>query len=281
VLTFTPTADTYVRADQPTSNFGSTNPIGVDNSPVKHLLLKFAVSGVGTRTVVSAKLRLYCVDPATFGGDFRRVADTTWSEGAVNWNTAPAADANSLATLGAVTTGTWYEVDVTSLVTGDGVFSLKVLSTSSNGADYTSKEGATGFAPQLVVTTTAPAQSMLLSGDSILQPASTAIKLPASQLAAPNDNLPRPSTDLVATAVYVTKVDLAWLPFADEVAVAGFTLYRNGSLLATVNGGTFSYEDTRVARATTYVYMVDAFDASGSRIARSKPIRVTTRGNRR
>jgi hypothetical protein len=281
VLTFTPTADVYVRDDQPTANFGSISSIQVDNSPVKHSLLKFTVSGVGTRTVVSAKLRLYCVDPATFGGDFRRVADTTWSEGTVNWTTAPAADANSLATLGAVTAGTWYEVDVTPLVTGDGVFSLKVLSTSSNGADYTSKEGAAGFAPQLVVTTTAPAQSMLLPGDSIPKQVSTAITLPSSQLAAPNDNLPRPSTDLVATAVYAAQVDLAWLPFADEVAVAGFTLYRNGSVLATVNGGTFSYEDTRVARATTYTYMVDAFDASGRRIARSNPIRVTTRGNRR
>ena len=44
----------------------------------------------------------------------------------------------------------WYEVDVSSLVTGDGSYSLKVLSTSGNGADYSSREGTNK--PQLVLT---------------------------------------------------------------------------------------------------------------------------------
>ena len=48
--------------------------------------------------------------------------------------------------------GNWYEVDVTPLVTGDGAVTLRATSTSSDGADYTSKEGTIGFAPQLVVT---------------------------------------------------------------------------------------------------------------------------------
>jgi hypothetical protein len=145
--------------DLPTSNFGSDSLLGVDNSPVKNLLLKFTVTGVGSRTVVSAKLRLYCLDPATFGGEFHRVADTTWTEGSVTWNTAPAADSIILGTLGSVVSGTWYEVDVTSLVTGDGIFSLRANSNSTNGADYSSKEGTAGFAPQLVITTASNATS--------------------------------------------------------------------------------------------------------------------------
>jgi chitodextrinase len=152
VLTFTPSDDTYVQADLASSNFGAATAIGVDNSPIKHILLKFAVGGIGSRTVVSVKLRLYCVDPATFGGDFRRATDTSWSESTVTWNTAPVADTTSLGTLGAVAVGTWYEVDVTPLVTGDGAVGLRVSSTSTNGADYSSKEGAAGLAPQLVVT---------------------------------------------------------------------------------------------------------------------------------
>jgi len=55
-----------------------------------------------------------------------------------------------LASLGAVSVNTWYEVDVTSLVTGDGTYSLRISSTSTNGADYSSKEGA--HAPELVLT---------------------------------------------------------------------------------------------------------------------------------
>ena len=124
----------------------------VDNSPVKNILLKFPVAGIGTRPVVNAKLRLYDVDPSPAGGEFRRVADSSWSEQTVTWATAPAAETTILATLGRVVAGNWYEVDVTPLVTGDGVVTLRVTSTSSDGADYTSKEGTTGFAPQLVVT---------------------------------------------------------------------------------------------------------------------------------
>ncbi len=49
--------------------------------------------------------------------------------------------------------GTWYEVDLAALVTANGTYSLRIKNTSSNGADYATKEGAAGSAPQLVVTT--------------------------------------------------------------------------------------------------------------------------------
>jgi hypothetical protein len=55
-----------------------------------------------------------------------------------------------LASLGAVSASIWYEVDVTSLVTGDGTYSLRISSTSTNGADYSSQEGANS--PELVLT---------------------------------------------------------------------------------------------------------------------------------
>jgi len=117
------------------------------------MLLKFTVSGIGNQSILSAKLRLYCVDPSPFGGEFHRVADTTWSERTINWNTAPSADSNILASLGKVSANTWYEVDITSLVNGDGTYSLKINSTSTDGAYYSTKEGAAGFAPQLVIQT--------------------------------------------------------------------------------------------------------------------------------
>jgi chitodextrinase len=154
-LTFNPAADTHVQSDMPTVNFGSANQIIVDNSPVRNTLLKFTVSAVGTRTVISAKLRLFCEDGSGVGGALYRVTDTTWNESTVTWNNAPAANVNSLGSLGSVAAGNWYEVDVTSLVTGDGTFSMKLISTSSDGAYYASKEGTAGFAPQLIVTTNA------------------------------------------------------------------------------------------------------------------------------
>src|SRR5439155_19870435 len=149
-LVFLPTDDAYVEQGLPTSNFGGATSIRVDNSPVGQSLLKYAVTGVGTRTVVSAKLRLYCTNPSGFGGDFRTTT-SGWSEGTVTWNTAPAAGATSLATLGSVTSGVWYEVNVTGAVAADGTVSFRVVSPSTDGAWYSSKEGTSGFAPQLVV----------------------------------------------------------------------------------------------------------------------------------
>ena len=152
VLTFNPSDDTYVQSDQPTTTFGTSTQIVVDNSPARNILLKFTVSGIGTKTVTSAKLRLFCVNASPYGGDFHMVADSTWSEGTVNWNNAPPADPGSLGILGKVVVGTWYEVDVTALVTGDGTFSVKGISTNADGAYYSSKEGTNP--PQLVIATT-------------------------------------------------------------------------------------------------------------------------------
>lgn len=159
VLTFTPNADATIKSGSPTANFGNSARLELDASPVEHFLLRFAVSGISAiQSVQSAKLRLFNIDASGFGGDFHRLADAgqcaLWTEkgaGGVTWNTAPAAGA-SLATLGRVTSGNWFEVDITPLITGDGTFCLRVDSTSSNGADYRSKEATAGFAPQLLVT---------------------------------------------------------------------------------------------------------------------------------
>jgi calcineurin-like phosphoesterase family protein/fibronectin type III domain protein/S-layer family protein len=152
ILIFTPTSDTYVQSDTPATNYGSSTQLVVDNSPIRNAFLRFNVSGIGTRRVTSAKLRIYCVDPSSLGGVFYRVANTTWSENGINWDTAPTATASKLASLGKVSADRWYEVDITSFVTGDGTYSLKMSSTSSDEALYLSKEGATpGFAPQLIL----------------------------------------------------------------------------------------------------------------------------------
>ncbi len=180
-LMFAPVADTYVQSDQPTMNFGASNQFVTDSSPIRNMYLKFAVSGIGTQTIVNAKLRIYCMDSSAFGGAFYRVADTTWSEGTVNWNTAPLADTNSLATLGAVAAGNWYEVDVSSLVNGDGTYSFKVSSTSADGAYYSTKEGTAGFAPQLIVTTfTAPTPTATPTSTLTPTPTTTPSQTPTS-----------------------------------------------------------------------------------------------------
>jgi predicted phosphodiesterase len=146
-LTFAPTDDAYVRADFPRTNYGSRRTVQVDNSPVKDFLLKFSITGIGSGQVTSAKLRLFAAHPSDSGGDFYLTADT-WRESTVTWGNAPASQTR-IAVLGPVSSGNWYEVDLTLVVSGDGVLSLRVSSGSSNQADYSSKEGAN--APQLTI----------------------------------------------------------------------------------------------------------------------------------
>ncbi len=169
ILSFLPAADTTVRADQPTTTGGSATSLSADNSPVRYSFMRFTVSGVGTDIVESAKLRLYVTDGASDGGVFSRVADTTWSESTMNWNSAPPADPTPLATLGAITPSTWYEVDLSTLVTGDGQFGLRIATPSSNKISFRSKEGKVGSQPELVVTV-APSADVATPTASITSP---------------------------------------------------------------------------------------------------------------
>jgi hypothetical protein len=153
-LAFTPVADAYVDSSLPDSHFGSYTHFSVDASPVQESYLKFELAGL-SGTISSAKLRLYVPSVAYWGseggGSVAKMSNTTWSEASVTYNTRPAIDGPTLATLGAVNAGQWYELDVTPAVTGNGTLSLGMKSSSSNGAHYASRESG-AFAPQLQVT---------------------------------------------------------------------------------------------------------------------------------
>jgi hypothetical protein len=47
------------------------------------------VSGIGSRTIVSAKLRVFAVDPSNNGGSLHRVTSTSWSEAGIKWTNQP------------------------------------------------------------------------------------------------------------------------------------------------------------------------------------------------
>jgi hypothetical protein len=150
-FTFAPIDDAYIYQTNANTRYGSATTLQTDNSPVKNFLLKFNVAGLNGQTITRAKLRLYAVNRSNTGGNFYRVNDSTWQEETVTWNNAPAASTTLLTSLGVVSVNNWYEADVTSLITGNGTYSLRVTSTSTDGADYSSKEGA--FPPRLIVET--------------------------------------------------------------------------------------------------------------------------------
>lgn len=82
--------------------------------------------------------------------------------------------------------------------------------------------------------------------------------------------------NLTASAASATKVNLAWSASNDNIGVAGYTIYRNNSPLASVGSGVLSYSDTTAAGSTTYNYNVDAFDAAGNHSGLSNTATVTT-----
>ena len=88
---------------------------------------------------------------------------------------------------------------------------------------------------------------------------------------------PSAPTGLAATAATGTQVNLTWNAATDNVGVAGYTVYRNGSAIATTSGpSATSYSDTTASPSTTYAYTADAFDAAGNHSPQSSPVSVTT-----
>lgn len=153
VLTFGATADAATDASAPNRPFVDVSELPVDADPARASYLRFAIRGA-TTPVARAVLRLHVRDrswaPSASGGSISRAGSGSWTEAALTWPTRPSVSAPA-ATLGAVARNTWVEVDVTSLVVGDGQLDLAITSTSTDGAAYDSREVA-GLGPQLVVT---------------------------------------------------------------------------------------------------------------------------------
>ncbi len=79
---------------------------------------------------------------------------------------------------------------------------------------------------------------------------------------------------LTATTTTKPEVDLSWSASTDNVGVTGYTVYRNGTPLATVSGPTTAYADQSVVQLTNYTYGVDAVDAAGNHSPESAPLSV-------
>jgi len=156
VLTFIPTDDATLRSNSPDTNYGPDSTLQADNDPPDNFLIQFNISGLNNRLVLNASLHLYNVNKSDAGGDLYHIADQNWDEKTVTWNAAPLAGSTPLASLGPVEKDSWYEIDVTSVIMGDGIYSFRMATTSDDGADYASKEAGVEFSPRLVISVGEP-----------------------------------------------------------------------------------------------------------------------------
>jgi hypothetical protein len=111
--------------------------------------VRFTVSGLNGAPITRARLRFFMTSTSRSNLQALMVSDNSWGERTMNYNNAPVMG-SSLATSGALTTGTWVVLDVTSYVTGEGIYSFGILTPGSTAVSFGSREsGAT--APQLVI----------------------------------------------------------------------------------------------------------------------------------
>lgn len=148
-LVFRASADGFVKSSSPTKSYGSDTFLRVRAGDPEHRsYVAFTVTGL-TAAPKSAKLRLYVTDPSDDGGTVYAVP-ATWTETGLTWSSAPPIGSVALGRLAAPAANAWAELDLGSLVTGNGTYALAVVSSSSNSAYYSSREGVNP--PQLVVT---------------------------------------------------------------------------------------------------------------------------------
>lgn len=163
-FTFHPTNDSYVSVNAPNTNFDSQTVLAVAAAPTRISYVKFTVTGL-LDPVIHARLRIHVSTirnaGSPTGGTVQR-SGTGWLETSLTYANRPALVGTPLGSYGRVTAGTWYDVEVTPAVTGNGTVSFAISSTNADGAYYDTREsGAT--APQLLVDTGLPG-----SGDNVL-----------------------------------------------------------------------------------------------------------------
>ncbi len=237
-LTFTTQADTYVNASYPDTNYGSATVFRVLSSPDLHALQRFTVQGLAGYPVMHAHLLVYANTSSSAGISALAVADNTWDENSVTYNTAPQLGA-LLGSSTSFSSGSWVSIDVSSYITGEGTYSFGITTPGTTTLSFAAKESGANAA-QLVV--------------DLQQPTTP--------------------TGLTAAAASATEVDLSWQPVTD---VDGYTLYRDGVPVATLPASSTSYKDATVSPSTTYSYTIDSFDVSGNtHSAQSSPVSVTT-----
>ncbi len=236
-------ADAYVTSSKPNTNYGRAPRLKADQSPVMRGYLRFDVANV-SGTVSRATLFLYAPSKSMVGYDVRGVSDNSWSESTLTYANAPPVASSAAGSSGAITSGTWTSVDVTSLVHGNGLVSFAVTSSASTAVSVDSRES--GLGATLAVET---------SGSGDISP-------------------PTAPPNLSPTGTSTTSVSLSWASSLDDVGVTGYDLLLNASKVDSTAGTSYTFAG--LTCGTTYTLGVDAYDAAGNRSSPTSVVAATS-----
>ncbi|QDV05206.1 Protease 1 precursor [Planctomycetes bacterium Poly30] len=142
-------ADGQVKSSNPTTNYGDLDTLRIrGGSPSYASYLRFDVAGVGGSFVDTATLRLFSEDGSRSGGEVYFAA-SPWDEQGLTSGNAPSLVGAAVAAADQAISGGWTEYDLTGAVLGDGTLWLAVVSSSTDSAIFSSREG--GNPPELVL----------------------------------------------------------------------------------------------------------------------------------
>lgn len=145
-------ADAYVHADNQSSNYGSSAALRVDGSPDMRSYLRFRVNEV-TEEVKRATLRVYANSTSTIGFDAHSVTDNTWDEQTISYANAPVVG-DVIDTSGRFSVRGYVDVDVSSVVTGSGTYTIALTGRNATAISFRSREG--NWQPELIIETGPP-----------------------------------------------------------------------------------------------------------------------------
>lgn len=145
-FTWQTTGDAYVDQSKPTTNLGARPDLRVDDSPLQRTYMRFEVAGIGTRAPGSVQLRVHAASNLSAGFQVQAVQGP-WSESTIAFGNAPAVGP-VLGTSGPVTSGTWVEIPITGLVSGDGTYDVALTPLSATALRLDARES--GEPPELV-----------------------------------------------------------------------------------------------------------------------------------
>jgi hypothetical protein len=146
---FYPTDDTFVNSGQPSNNYGTTGTLRV-GATSRYIYAQFDVTGI-SGSVTSATFKMK--SKANAFDDLSAYGVTgTWDELTLTWNTDNLIWGSLLDTVAPIDPETWYSLDVTGLITGNGTYTIGLQSTTGGSLNQMySKE--TAEIPVLTVVT--------------------------------------------------------------------------------------------------------------------------------
>jgi len=251
--TISPIADSYTKKNASDTNYGTANPMELkhhipSDDRARYVWLKF---NLGSEAVSAATFRIYQVKQGSVTQNMvvqLRGAEQNFGETTITWTNQPGGESGTWGTQ-IDSNQTWANISAWRALSATTFYNSNLGKTVSLRLRGESADYDTHF-------------TLSSREDGSNKPYIEYTGLSATQP-------PSVPTSVSATAQSPTSTKVTWTASTDNVGVAGYRIYRNGTQVAA--SGTTSYTDTGLQSGTTYSYTISAYDAAGNNSAQSSP----------